>query len=511
MKRMISLAVITTLLFSACKKSPVTADQPVANPEPIPAGTINEFIRQQVIAKHEFDWSTASDEMVWSALQESDQIMAIGYQPRGETNVNNRLHTINISDPAWQAAKAEVLAMILAGEKTTRPNLTVDQLEEWNEEVLPVVDVRIENFATVKMLRASGLVRYAEPMGYEPKQLTNSSLSSSGCGDNTAEPGLIEGVDYTTIAPNTKASWNYAYHGIAGAWTKATGAGIKVFIIDTGAEFDQENLGSAFNQGASSGRTVEKIVTLPRATFLGIPTGSVETPDDGCGHGTSMAGPCAAPRGTDGAACGIAYNCNLVTCRAASDVFLDASRESKGVADAYINAANRADVRIISMSMGRITSSSQIADAIRYAYGKGKLMFCAAGTSFGWTAGWVGVIFPATMNEVNAVTGVRDNNFNDQCNVCHDGSQTDFTVVMEKAANERHPITLAMSGDAPSTVGGSSVATASTAGMAALIWSRFPGFTRDQVLNKMIQNASNYPNKSSRLGWGNVNVNNATN
>ncbi|MBS1734882.1 MAG: S8 family serine peptidase, partial [Bacteroidetes bacterium] len=91
------------------------------------------------------------------------------------------------------------------------------------------------------------------------------------------------------------------------------------------------------------------------------------------------------------------------------------------------------------------------------------------------------------------------------------GSETDFTIVMEKASNERHPITLAMTGDAPSTVGGSSVSTATMAGIAALVWSKNPTYTRDQVLNKLIQSSSNYPTRNSSLGWGNVNADIATN
>ena len=304
---------------------------------------------------------------------------------------------------------------------------------------------------------------------------------------------------------------HHQWHGIQNAWTKSSGAGVKVFIIDTGCEFDQENLGSAFNQGNSAGRTVEKIVTLPRSTFLGIPTGPVETPDDGCGHGTSMAGACAAPRGTDGNTVGIAYNCNLVTCRAAEDVFIDASREAKGVADAYTNAANRTDVKIISMSMGRITSSSQISDAINYASGKGKLLFCAAGTSFGWTASWYGVIFPAWLGNVQAVTGVKQNTNFTNCDACHKGSQVDFVVYMERAGDNMHPLSLAMSGNNPSTVGGSSVATASMAGMAALVWSKYPTLTRDQVISRLQQNSSRYPTKSSEYGWGILNADAATN
>jgi len=224
-----------------------------------------------------------------------------------------------------------------------------------------------------------------------------------------------------------------------------------------------------------------------------------------------MAGACGAPRGTDGNVCGVAYNCNLVTCRAAADVFLDESRESKGVADAFTNAANRTDVKIISMSMGRITSSSQIRDAVLFAYGKGKLIFCAAGTSFGWTSGWAGVIFPASMTELNAVTGVRDNSSITTCTDCHSGSETDFTIVMERFTDYRKPLTLAMSGDVPSTIGGSSVATATAAGIAALVYSKFPTYTRDQVINKLIQTSANYPTRNASLGWGNLNADAATN
>ncbi|MEO5890773.1 MAG: S8/S53 family peptidase [Ferruginibacter sp.] len=513
MKKVFTLTILAAIiLLQACKKTASEKITP-ANPSVISSAKIDDFIREEIRTKQNFEWATASDEMVWSALQQSDKILSVGYRPANENKVEDRLAEIDIRSNNWKAARQQVLSIILTEESKTQSGLEAEALEVWSENVLPVMDVRVENLSTIKALRASNLVRYAEPMGYEPQshQSTQAVQGSSGCGSNTFTAGLVAGVDYLNITPNSKQSWNYAYHNIPGAWTKTTGAGVKVFFIDTGAENDQENLGSAFNQGSSSGRTIEKIVTLPRQTLFGFPIGSVETPDDGCGHGTSMAGACAAPRGTDGAACGVAYNCNLVVSRASSDVFLDESREVKGVSDAYTNAANRSDVKVISMSMGRISSSSQMSDAIKYAYGKGKLMFVAAGTSFSWASSWFGVVFPATLSEVNAVTGVRDNNFNTQCSDCHDGSQTDFTVVMEKAASGMHPITLANTGDAPSTVGGSSVATATSAGIAALVWSRFPAYTRDQVLNRMIQSSSRYPTKSSNLGWGNVNADLATN
>jgi subtilisin family serine protease len=508
MKKWLACLTLGGMLFQSCKKMAV--DETTEPAISYDRQQIDAAIKQQLISEGQFHWSTVSTSMIWSAGEQSDQVYAVGYKPATVRADQMDLTQVDIRSAEWASARQQVLDIILKSEQSAKAGLQAKDIVQWDEQVLPVMDVLIRDLQTLKALRASNLVRYVEPMGYEPQAVQEKVSSSSGCDGNPAE-ALTANVDYTTITPGCKQSWNHSYHNISGAWTKATGAGVKVFIIDTGCEFDQDNLGSAFNQGNSSGRTIERIVTLPRSTFLGIPTGSVETPDDGCGHGTAMAGACAAPRGIDGAACGIAYNCNLVTCRAAADVYLDESREVKGASDAFTNAANRADVKIISMSMGKLTSSSQLQDAIVYAYGKGKLIFCAAGTSFGWTSGWVGVIFPAYLSQVNAVTGVRDNAFNTTCTTCHNGSETDFTVVMEKASNERHPITLANTGNTPSTVGGSSVSTAQTAGIAALVWSRFPTYTRDQVLNKLIQSSSNYPTRNGSLGWGNIDANKATN
>lgn len=516
MKKVFALLMLTSFIIS-CKKDLQEQQVDEVKADPIKSiAEINNFIKSKLETTRKFEWSTASDEIIWSALQHSDKIAAVGYKPSDEINVDSRLHTININDAAWVAAKENILQIILDEEVKANKDLQKSNMQVWPEAFLPVVDVEIRSIATIKKLRASNLLRYVEPMGYEPSAMEQQGLgsrvlSSSGCGGNVADNTLVNNVHYTVATPNTKVSWNYTSHGIQNAWTKSTGSGIKIFIIDSGCEFDQENLGSAFNQGASSGRTVEKIVTLPRSSIFGIPYGAYETADDGCGHGTSMAGACAAPRGTDGNACGVAYNCNLVTCRAGEDVLIDASKESKGVADAYVNAANRTDVKIISMSMGRITGSAQISDAIRYANGRGKLMMCAGGTSFSWTAGWVGVIFPAWMSEVQAITGIKQNTVYSRCDDCHKGSEIDFVVVMERAGDNMHPLSLAMSGDAPSTVGGSSVATATCAGIAALVWSRFPTYTAAQVVDKLKTSSSNYPTKNGDYGWGIPNVDIATN
>ena len=502
-----------SLFLYSCKSDepPFTSK---SDPELKQASEIDGLIRKSLEKNESFDWRRADDVVIWSAGQHTDQIYAVGYQPKSEQGVESRLHEIDINSAAWQETKKQVLQIIWEEERITQPGLKIENIEVWEEKVLPVVDVTIKRFSTIQRLRASGLVRYVDPMGYDAG-VTNKNAqrvtSSSGCGSNVAASGLVSGTPYSITTPNKLVSWNYQYNRIPQAWAKSTGRGIKVFIIDTGTSPDQDNLGTAFNQGSSSGRSLEKIVTLPRETFLGIPTGPVETPSDLCGHGTSMAGACAAPLGSDGAMTGVAYNCNLVTCRAAADVLIDESRENKGVSDAFVNAGNRSDVRIISMSMGRITSNSQIADAVKYAYGKGKLIFCAGGTSFGWSAGWYGVIFPAYMPEVQAVTGVVEGTNFTNCTECHKGAEIDFVVTMQRSADGVKPLTLAMSGNPPAIVGGSSVATATTAGIAALVWSRYPSSTRSQILTRLQQNSSRYPTKTAEYGWGLINADLATN
>ena len=512
MKKFTALAVMAIML-NACTTENDRNEALSPNPtSPVAKGEIDQQIFTSLQKTGKFEWSSVSDATVWSALTQSDDVLSVGYKPENEGDINDRIHLIDINETSWKVAREKVLDIVFEEESKTNPSLKRSELQVFEENTLPVIDLKVSNLSTIQRLRNSKLVRYAEPMGYEAKSSSDARSkinSDSGCGSNTAETGL-GGSDYTTISPNAKASWNFAYHNVTQAWAKSTGAGAKMVVIDTGCSDGQENLGSAFNQGSSSGRTIEKLVTLPRATFLGFNTGPVETPNDGCGHGTSMQGAAVAPRGTDGNTVGIAYNANLISIHAAQDVFLNESRESKGVADAFTLAGNRGDVRVISMSMGNIISSGQIADGVRYAYGKGKLIFCAAGTSFGWTAGWAGVIFPASMSEAVAVTGIKDN-LTQRCDACHEGSDVDFVVVMEKASTSRKPLSLAMSGDSPSTVGGSSVATAETAAMATLIFAKTPSLTRSQVFDKMKTNSSYYPSRNGNFGWGRVNVDAALN
>ena len=104
-----------------------------------------------------------------------------------------------------------------------------------------------------------------------------------------------------------------------------------------------------------------------------------------------------------------------------------------------------------------------------------------------------------------AVTGVKEGGAT--CGSCHDGSEVDFTIPMERFSNtDRNTLSLAASGNSPSYVGGSSSATATAAGIAALVWSARPALTRDQVYLSLRNTSQFYPSINSSKGYGNLNA-----
>ncbi|HNP99024.1 MAG TPA: S8/S53 family peptidase, partial [Bacteroidia bacterium] len=280
---------------------------------------------------------------------------------------------------------------------------------------------------------------------------------------------------------------------IPNAWNTAQGEGIKIGVIDAGISSSQTLLGSQFTDGMSNNnRTITTDYTYGNTAYTS------------CAHGTSMAGLAAGPRNAQNATTGVAYKASLHFIRACDDVVLDASAELSGVKNALIRMGDLNDIKIISMSVGTPFSSNVLKDGVTYAYNKGKLIFAAAGTSFSWTSWW-GVIYPAVWTQCQAVTGVKESN--STCNDCHDGSQVDFTIPMERNSNSnRNSLSLAPSGFNPTYIGGSSCATAITAGIAGLIWSVKPGLTRAQIITAMQQTAQYYPNPNSSRGFGNVNA-----
>lgn len=453
--------------------------------DPLTAKQINEGINQSLKTKGSFNWANQSDHFLWSAIFQGNKMVSIGF---GESKEDfDRSKSSNN-----QAMETEILSMIKKYEGKDERTFFLA-----SDKYLNQIDVVIEKEETIKALRQMKTIRYLEPGDYHYFENENkfnlasrSSGGGSGCGFSST---TLNADDYTSTTPGAKIPWAFTKHNIPDAWGYSTGAGVTIGLVDTGVSPEQVFLGNSFNNGSSSGRTINK---------LGVYNSDGSA--DQCGHGTKMASVMAAPRNNAGLPVGVAYNANLIAYRAAANVVLDTSSEQTGVKTAFTDLANNASVKIISMSMGHIFSVGKIEDGVKYAYSKGKLIFCAGGTSTSFTT-FVGVIFPAWMPETQAITGVKEGTSNQKCDVCHSGGEIDFTFQMERASGNTVPVLSYYNGQAD-YVGGSSVATAATAGIAALVWAKNPSWTRDQVLNKMRQSATYYPNVNSSYGYGNINV-----
>ena len=461
----------------------------VTQKEPLSISEINQKIESELNTKGDLDWSTFNDHALWSAVYHGNNILTIGYGQEGQSFSENR-------SAALIKIKDDILKVVETHENYKRGKETV-----FEHEIINVLDVKIENIQTIIKLRETPGIRYLEPNGYNHYGIDQAQRSSSGCDKQGV---YVSSAYYTPIAPNNaQVAWNFYEHNIPQAWSHSTGSGITIGLIDTGVSQSQSLLNSGgINDGYSNGRFVQKYGTFIDSNWWW--SNNYDGPHDKCGHGTAMASTMAAPRNDNGMPVGVAYNANLVAYRATEDVLLNDYHERKGVSNALTQLANRSDVKIISMSIGYIWSIGNVKDAVKYAYNKGKLIFAAGGTSTSFTNGF-GVIFPASMNETVAVTGVKDSSNYVRCDTCHSGSKIDFTIVMEGASNSsKHPPVLNFYDGQRRFTGGSSCATATTAGIAALVWSKYPSWSRTQVLNRLKQSADFYPNRNSNFGYGNI-------
>jgi len=448
---------------------------------------INAQITKMLEENGIFNWSDASDHLLWSASVHGENILTVGYGNKGE---NFRLE----KNQRLTAVKEEIIETIKATSSDSKKSNK--DIVIYDDETLNYIDVTVTDLLTVKELRKNKQIRYLEPEGFVYSGAATQQKSSSGCSKSGEN---ISSSDYGTLSSGAKFPWNFYDHKINQAWSYSKGRGIGVGVIDTGVSSSQANLGSKFDD-YYSGRYIQKYGTYIDSFWWW--SNNLDGPNDKCGHGTSASATIAAPNNNSSQFVGVAYESNLVSYRGTSDVVLDDYHERKGVANALKALGNRSDIKIISMSIGYPWSIGKVKDAVRYAFARGKLIFAAGGTSTEFT-NWYGVIFPATMSETVAVTGVEEQSTYDECDVCHTGSKIDFTVIMERGNNHHQPVLGFYNGDSK-YFGGSSEATAVTAGMAALVWARYPSWSRSQVLQRLKESADFYPSKNGDFGYGNI-------
>jgi len=532
-----------------------------------------DYILEYLKANAPIDWTKERDaKLLHSIGFYTGFSYIIGYKPKGFTDFENGLNLGELSNPAWKSAKESILSEFDFDKN--------DVLQEPSDDLFPAILVESRSVETMERIMEIDELNYVEPQtdifllmfdeelqarfGYEGplpvgRQIVN-VLNSVGCGCGEATPPPM--TDFSEIQPGVKMPWNYFFNGIdentnnpstTNAWSKSTGDDIGVAVIDSGVSFEQENLDGSDQYFDMVGLSFNRYEE--RRDFLGaefnfevtiyppgpnFPGGAAFTPiespitdgreaHDRCGHGTRQAGLIAAPRGFDGNAVGIAYNCDLYNYRALHNPLILTIREKLAVGRALMAAGQEDNIKIISMAAAQFPGSDpspSILNGINMAYGQGKMIICAAGTNLPLPIppsmqSDDFVLFPASNPKTIAVTGIQIPAIFPaplgldavNCHDCFAGPEVDFAVIMEDGTNNsRTTLSVTCDGDIPEYVSGSSSSTGSLSGMAALIWAKLgSSASRSDVLTRMRVASSNPFDKHPSLGHGYIDVNQALN
>ncbi|RVU24484.1 type VII secretion-associated serine protease mycosin [Streptomyces antnestii] len=266
---------------------------------------------------------------------------------------------------------------------------------------------------------------------------------------------------------NREKQWYLTAMKAESMWRISKGEGVTVAVIDSGVEPNNPDL---------QGRVLDGLDLAPKET------GDEHT--DYEGHGTGMAGLIAgtgARRGGQGAF-GLAPGAKILPIR-----MPDANKvgnqyygteQFNQVAPKAIRFAVDQGAKVINISLGAMEGSPQLTDSVDYALKKGALIFASSGNS---GDGLNKPEYPAATPGVVAVSAIgKDLHMTPEST---HGKQVDMAA---PGADMVHACGSKSSDTGLCRTSGTSDATALASASAALIWSKHPNWTNNQILRVML-------------------------
>lgn len=269
-----------------------------------------------------------------------------------------------------------------------------------------------------------------------------------------------------------------------GAWDYEKGSeNVLVAVIDTGVDYTHPDLK---NKVISKGKDFAY---------------NDDDAFDDYYHGTHVAGIIAAETNNNEGVAGIAWNCKILPIK----IFTaDGQAEYDWLIQALIYAAdyekNGLRVSIINMSLGGDESSATLEEALKYAYQKGIILIAATGNDSS------SVLYPAAYDQYCLAVGASD--YNDRiASFSNYGPQVDVAAPGVWVLST-YPVFLTNPGRLPYAYAtGTSMAAPHAAGLAALIKSRKPWLTPQEIMKIIKYSADDIETKGrdDYSGYGRIN------
>jgi serine protease len=335
-----------------------------------------------------------------------------------------------------------------------------------------------------------------------------------------AEPDRIMTKMFTPNDPQYSQQWNY-YEATAGlrlpaAWDLSTGAGVNVAVIDTGYRPHADLSGqilpgydfitdtSISNDG--NGRDSDARDPGDAVVAGGCGSGYPAQDQSSSWHGTHVAGTIAALTNNGVGVSGVAYGAKIVPAR----VLGKCGGYTSDIADAIIWTsggsvtgvpANANKARVINMSLGGSGAcDSTTQNAIISARSRGTVVVVAAGNSStdaasATPANCAGVIAVAAVGRSGARASYS--NYGAVVDLAAPGGDAGNGILSTLNSGQTTPAS-----DSYAYYMGTSMATPHVAGVVALMLSKNPNLTPDEVESKLKATARAFPAACSGCGAG---------
>jgi thermitase len=333
-----------------------------------------------------------------------------------------------------------------------------------------VASTNVDPAVVARLLNLSSLVQYAEP---------NFILRATATPN---DPRFGEMYGMTKI--QAPAGWD-----AAGLGAFPSSGGVKVGIVDTGIQANHEDL-------------VGKVAACGRYRVTGILFGTskffADCADDN-GHGTHTSGTITANTNNGKGVAGVAFNSQLIVCKALYGTL--GSGSTVDVANC-MNWAHDQGAKVISMSLGGGDSTTLHNAAIRDWAGGGtggSVLVAAAGND-----GNSNVNYPAGYAEVVSVAASDSNDAHASF------SNTNADVEVDGPGVN---VLSTYTGNSYTTLSGTSMATPHAAGVAAIIWDKYPTAAASTIRSKLDAATDDLgaPGRDTTFGFGRVNLLKAAN